>query len=67
MLREPETPFGKVREHQHALARGVHGVDDLLQPRQLARPAGERLVVVLIYADGMVVQICLSVVIAARI
>ena len=48
VLGEPQAPLGEVREHQHALAGGEHRVDDLLEPGELARPAGERLVVVLV-------------------
>ena len=48
MVGEPDPPLREVREHQHALARREHRVDDLLEPRELARPALERKIVVLV-------------------
>ena len=41
-------PLGEVGEHQDPLAGGEHRLDDLLEPGQLARAAGERPVVVLV-------------------
>ena len=48
VLGEPQAPLGEVREHEHAFAGRVHRVDDLLEPGELARTTGERLVVVLV-------------------
>ena len=48
VLGEPQAPLGEVGEHEHPLAGREHRVDDLLEPGELARAAGERAVVVLV-------------------
>ena len=45
---ELHAPLREVREHQHLLAGREHGVDDLLETRELARAARERPTVVLV-------------------